>query len=183
MEFRIQLTGVVSLALMTGCLALFAQPPVASVDSSRTGNSPDAQESVAPQYRDPVAYCQAIRTIHRPDSRYIGPKLPAWMARDLNLKPEQGSMMEWRCADGAVMACVYGANIPCDSTANTSQAPAQAVVDYCKHNKNSSYVPKYVTGHNSAVNWTCHVDKPVVISVDPTDAEGYTSAYWHRVQP
>jgi hypothetical protein len=183
MEHRIQLTGALSLALMTGCLALFGQLPVVNGGSSGNGNSHSAQESVAQQYRDPIAYCQAMGTIDKPDARYIGPKLPTWMARDLNLKPGQGGMMEWRCADRAVMACVYGANIPCDSKANTSRTPDQAVIDYCEHHETSSYVPKYVTGHDSAVNWACHAEKPVVLSVDPIDAQGYASSYWHKVEP
>jgi hypothetical protein len=73
----------------------------------------------AQAFTNPVAYCKAEGTIDRPDSRYTGPKLPAWMARDLNLKPGQSKLMEWRCANGTVLACVYGANIPCDSKANT----------------------------------------------------------------
>jgi hypothetical protein len=178
MKHKIQLNGAVWLALVTGCLALFAQSPAVNV-----GPDGDSNLSSVHQYRDPIAYCQAVGTIGKPDGRYSGPKLPVWMARDLNLKPRQGDMMEWRCANGAVMACVYGANIPCDSKANTSQTPTQAVTNYCKHNKNSSFVPKYVTGHESAVSWACHDATPVVIGVDPTDPQGYSSSYWHKVEP
>ena len=81
-------------------------------------------------YSSPVAYCKAVGTIDKPDARYTGPKLPGWMAKDLNLKTNQSKYMEWRCANGAVLACVYGANIPCDSKANTSEKPTSAIVDY-----------------------------------------------------
>ncbi len=139
--------------------------------------------ALAQQYRDPIAYCQAVGTINRPDTRYVGPKLPQWMARTLNLEPGQGSMMEWRCADGAVLACVYGANIPCDAKADTSRTPTTAITDYCRHNKNASYIPMVVTGHQTAITWACQGKKPVVIGVAPTDPQGYNSAYWQRVQP
>jgi len=135
------------------------------------------------QYRDPVAYCQAVGTINKPDWRYIGPKLPAWMAQSLNLQPWQSNMMEWRCANRSVMACVYGANIPCDSPANTNRNPSPAVTGYCRHNKDASFIPKYVTGHDSAVNWVCRGKLPVVISIDPTDGQGFTSSYWQEVEP
>ena len=80
-------------------------------------------------YSDPVSYCKAVGTIDKPDARYTGPKLPAWMAKQLNMQPDQGKLMEWRCAGGAVLACQYGANIPCDSKAVTSQKPTQPIVD------------------------------------------------------
>src|ERR1700760_1768486 len=60
-------------------------------------------------FTDPVAYCKAVGTSDKPDSRYTGPKLPAWMATKLHLQPDQPKMVEWRCANGAVLACLYGA--------------------------------------------------------------------------
>src|SRR6202007_1910319 len=97
--------------------------------------------ALAQTFADPVAYCKAVGTIDKPEARYTGPKLPAWMARDLNLKAGQSKMMEWRCADGAVLACVYGANIPCGSKANTSQTLTPAIADYCRQNPDSTFVP------------------------------------------
>ena len=135
------------------------------------------------QYRDPITYCQAVGTINKPDTRYVGPKLPAWMAKVLHLEPGQGSMMEWRCADSAVLACVYGANIPCGARADVSQVPTPAITGYCRHNKDASFIPMVVTGHETAVSWACHGKKPVVTSVAPTDAQGYVSSYWRKVQP
>lgn len=71
--------------------------------------------------------------------------------------------MEWRCAKGAVLACVYGANIPCDSKANTSRKPTSAITDYCKQNPDSTFVPMVVTGHSTTVSWACHGAVPVVV--------------------
>lgn len=137
----------------------------------------------AQTYSDPVAYCKAVGTVDKPDSRYSGPKLPDWMAKQLNLKPDQGRMMEWRCATGAVLACAYGANLPCDSKADTSQTPTQGITDYCRDNPGSDFVPMYVTGHASAVSWACHGQKPVVTKTYPVDAQGYAKAYWKPVAP
>jgi hypothetical protein len=100
-------------------------------------------------FSDPVPYCKAVGTIDKPDARYTGPKLPGWMAKKLNMKPDQGKLMEWRCANGAVLACEYGANIPCGSKAITSQKPTQPIIDYCRLNPDSEFVPMVVTGHET----------------------------------
>ena len=138
---------------------------------------------LAQTYHSPVAYCRAVGTIDKPDSRYVGPKLPPWMAKQLNLTPGQGSLMEWRCADKAVLACVYGANIPCDAKAKTSQKPTQPIVDFCSQNPNSDFVPMVVTGHDTSISWACHGTAPVVIGSATVDAQGYTKSYWKAVSP
>ncbi len=134
-------------------------------------------------YSDPVAYCKAVGTIDKPDARYTGPKLPAWMAKQLNMQPDQAKLMEWRCAGGAVLACQYGANIPCDSKAVTSQKPTQPIIDYCKQNPGSDFVPMFVTGHDTTVSWACHGSTPAVIHSAQVDAQGYQTTYWHKVSP
>jgi hypothetical protein len=137
----------------------------------------------AETFSSPIDYCKTVGTIDKPDSRYTGPKLPAWMAKHLNLKPSQGKFMEWRCANGVVLACAYGANIPCDSKADTSQKPTPAIVDYCKQNPDSTFVPMVVTGHETTVSWACHGSNPVVIHSAEVDAQGYAKAYWKVVSP
>lgn len=142
-----------------------------------------AGPSFAQTYADPIPYCKAMGTIDKPDSRYTGPKLPAWMAKDLNLKPDQRKLMEWRCAGGAVLACVYGANLPCDSKANTSRKPTEGIVNYCKQNSDAKFVPMVVTGHETTISWACHGSDPAVIHSAPVDAQGYAKAYWKPVSP
>lgn len=142
-----------------------------------------AVPSFSQTYADPIAYCKAVGTIDKPDSRYTGSKLPAWMAKDLNLKPDQGKLMEWRCAGGAVLACVYGANLPCDTKANTSRKATPAIVEYCKQNPDSKVVPMYVTGHETTISWACQGSSPFVIHSAAIDAQGYAKAYWKPVSP
>jgi hypothetical protein len=139
--------------------------------------------ALAQTYSDPVPYCMAVGTIDKPDARYTGPKLPDWMAKRLDMKPSQGKMMEWRCAGGAVLACRYGANIPCDAKAVTSQKPTPAITDYCQKNPDSQFVPMVVTGHDTSVSWACHGPRPVVLSSAPVDAQGYQTRYWQKVTP
>jgi len=137
----------------------------------------------AQTFADPVPYCKAVGTIDKPDARYSGPKLPTWMAEKLHLQPDQGKMKEWRCANGTVLACLYGANIPCDSKAKTSSRPTPAIVDYCRQNPGSAFVPMVVTGHESAVSWACHRSTPVVTRTASVDAQGYQRDFWSVVSP
>jgi hypothetical protein len=82
-----------------------------------------------------------------------------------------------------VLACQYGANIPCDAKAVISQKPTQPIIDYCKQNAGSDFVPMFVTGHDTAVSWACHGSTPAVIHSAPIDAQGYQTTYWHKVSP
>ena len=142
-----------------------------------------ASPVLAQSFSDPVPYCQAVGTIDSPDARYTGPKLPAWMAAKLHLEPSQAKFMEWRCAQGAVLACLYGANIPCNAKAVTSREPTAAVTQYCQENPGSDFVPMYVTGHNTVVSWACQGPGPLVKNVEPVDAQGYAKSFWQAVSP
>jgi hypothetical protein len=142
-----------------------------------------ASPALAQSFTDPVPYCRAVGTIDSPDARYTGPKLPVWMAAKLQLEPSQAKFMEWRCAQGAVLACLYGANIPCDAKAVTSREPTPAVTQYCQENPGSNFVPMFVTGHETVVSWACQGTDPVVTRVEAVDAEGYAKAFWQPVSP
>jgi len=134
-------------------------------------------------YSDPVAYCKTVGTIDKPDARYAGPKLPDWMAKQLDMQPNQGDLMEWRCASGAVLACQYGANIPCNAKAGTSHKPTQPIIDYCRQNPDSGFVPMVVTGHDTNLSWACHGPTPAVIHSAQIDDHGYIAKDWRKVSP
>jgi hypothetical protein len=121
--------------------------------------------ALAQSFSDPVAYCRAVGTIDKPGARYVGPKMPAWMATKLHLGPSQGNLMEWRCAGGTVLACLYGANIPCRAKAVTDRNPTPAIRDFCRDNPDAAVVPMVVTGHETMVSWACHAGQPAVTKV------------------
>jgi hypothetical protein len=143
-------------------------------------------------WKDPATYCQAVGTIDAPDARYIGPAVPDWIARAL-LRAAHASAdapmsffrhAKWRCVDGGVLACSYGANIPCDEKADASRAPSAGAKRYCAERPKAGVVPAYATGRATVFEWRCAGGDPViarqVLDVDPT---GYPSAFWHRVVP
>ena len=169
--------AVRSLLRLLACLAAFAA-------CGATG--------AAAAWNDPAAYCRAIGTIDAPDARYVGPAVPDWMARALmravhapaSAPLSAFSHAVWRCLDGAVLACSYGANIPCDQKANASHMPSIGARRYCAQNRAADVVPAYAAGRATVFEWRCAAGDPVIArQVLDVDAAGYASAFWHRVVP
>jgi hypothetical protein len=155
--------------------------------------SPAATE--APKtYSDPFAYCAAVGQIDAPDARYTGPKMDEALFKDyltaarldptMDYPDQFKQMTTWRCMDGRVYACNFGANIPCDSKANTDKTPTQAIIEYCQANPDVDFVPMAVTGHNVIYSWRCKAGVPELADqIDTVDAAGYQSSFWVPLQP
>jgi Tol biopolymer transport system component len=88
----------------------------------------------------------------------------------------------WRCMDGVVYACNFGANLPCDSKANIDKNPTQAMNDYCQANPNSDFIPMYVTGHDTIYTWRCNEGTAEALEqVGRVDAAGYLADIWYEI--
>jgi len=180
----------------SGCTAQPAAqnstPPVATATiTSRASQAPTGARAT---YTDPFAYCAAVGTIDAPDSRYAGDPVPATViqgylkAAGLQNNGEPVEMLQkttiWRCMDKAVYVCNFGANLPCDSKANTDKNPTQAMQDFCKTNQNAGSIPMSVTGHDTIYSWGCVKDTPKLIDqVDQVDAAGYITNIWYKLPP
>jgi hypothetical protein len=98
--------------------------------------------ALAVTYDDPAPYCAAVGTIDKPDARYTGEAVPDWIARALmratdapaGADPAFFKHAAWRCDHGRVLACGYGANIPCDAKADTSRVPGPGANEFCREN-------------------------------------------------
>lgn len=142
---------------------------------------------------DPFTYCATVGTIGKPDARYSGPAVPETIVRGLMRAmaiPEGAPvapnvhLTTWRCMNGQVYACNYGANIPCDEQAVTTQVPTSAVEDYCKANANSDFIPAVVTGRATVYAWGCVNGAPVISKqIDQPDAAGFLSSFWYQISP
>ncbi|HTY69116.1 MAG TPA: hypothetical protein VMH36_20855 [Alphaproteobacteria bacterium] len=148
--------------------------------------------SAAAAYDDPAPYCAAVRTIDKPDARYRGPAVPDWMARALKKaedSPDDTPLevfkhAAWRCADGRVLACFYGANLPCGEKADPNRRPGQGVVSYCREHPDDDIVPAYVTGLRTVFEWHCRGGKPEIVRrLERVDKQGYAARYWYVVAP
>ena len=144
-------------------------------------------------FDDPFSYCSAVGTIAKPDARYTGPAVPATIVRSLMQAmglPASASLDQftrlttWRCMNGQVYTCNYGANIPCDDQADTSRTPTAGMNDYCKANPESDFIPAYVTSHTTIFSWRCHSGSPAIIEqLTHPDAEGFIASIWYQIAP
>ncbi len=175
------------------CILLIVLAAACSASPSNPGSlSGSAPTSAA--FTDPFAYCAAVGTIDKPDARYTGPQVPDAVingfkkAAGLESSTEPMDMLRkstiWRCMDNKVYACNFGANLPCDSKANTDKTPSQAIIDYCKANPDSQGIPMAVTGHDTIYSWQCVKDSPQIAQqVFQVDQAGYIQQIWYAIQP
>jgi Tol biopolymer transport system component len=164
--------------------------PTEIVTQTPTASSMPAQKT----YTDPFEYCVAVGTLDTPDARYTGPQISDAIingfktAAGLENSTEPMEQFQkttiWRCMDSQVYACNFGANLPCDSKANTDKTPAPEMEDYCKANPDSDFIPMSVTGHATIYTWRCAKDAPELLEqIDKVDAAGYLASIWYPISP
>ena len=174
--------NLTTLFLALAVLVLTALPAWAD-----PGAVPVSQSTIA----DPWTYCKAVGTIDAPDARYIGPANPEAVALSLfrsqvspdkPMDPRVVKSTTWRCVDGRVLACNFGANIPCRDKANTDKTPTAGMNDFCKANPTSDFIPLAVTGHNSIYAWKCVNGTPTIDKqITEADAQGFLANVWRPV--
>lgn len=173
--------SLVSITLLASVVLLLTACSTASNNAPKT-------------FSDPFAYCAAVAQIDAPDARFTGPKMSDALFKDYLVAakldptanyPDQFKQMTiWRCMNSQVYACNFGANIPCDSKANTDKNPTQAIIDFCKQNQDMDFVPMAVTGHNVIYSWRCVKGAPQIgEQLDTVDAAGYQSSFWVELEP
>ena len=133
-------------------------------------------------YDDPFEYCAAVGTIDKPDGRYTGAGLPDSIVRGMvrqgiisaDTPPEFQKNAVWRCMNGKVWVCHFGANLPCLEKADMSQTPTPEMEDYCKSNPSAENIPAAVTGRATAYEWKCDNGEPQTArQLFKSDPRGY----------
>jgi len=147
----------------------------------------------AAQHTDPFAYCRAVGTVDKPDRRWTGPAVPDAVieglirAADLPVEVPRDQLRRatfWRCMDGHVYACFVGANLPCQSKANTRRIPSVAMWRFCRENPDADVIPAAVTGRETVYLWRCTGRRPAIVrQVDAPDARGFLKRIWYRISP
>jgi hypothetical protein len=153
----------------------------------------DAPSQITARFIDPFAYCAAVGTLDTLDSRYVGPQVPeaVWrgLQQALNMPttdriPPALEHAIWRCMGGKVHACTVGANLPCQSKADSSRTPTPGMGAFCRENPNTETIPAAVTGRETIYAWRCTDGLPVVIrAVTQPDAQGFLSHIWYAIPP
>jgi hypothetical protein len=130
----------------------------------------------------PAAVCQRVGTddTTRPIPEALvsavntafGTNMPAHVAMDTTV---------YRCAAGRVLVCTVGANLPC-GTANTSRAPAEGEVRWCRDHSGDASIPAVATGHDTIYQWSCHAGAPRIVGQAlHTDSRGFVAEFWKQL--
>jgi hypothetical protein len=87
----------------------------------------------------------------------------------------------FRCADGHVLSCTIGANLPC-GRANTSRMPGPGQVAWCREHPNDAFIPAVAAGHDTIYAWSCRDRRPQIArqTLD-VDARGFIMQYWKQL--
>ncbi|MCP4210111.1 MAG: DUF333 domain-containing protein [Halieaceae bacterium] len=143
-------------------------------------------------YSDPFAYCAGVGTIDAPNARYNGPEMPDSVIQGLiqqgvvstDAPPEFQKNAVWRCMNGQVWACHFGANLPCLTKANMSPVPTSEMEDFCETNPTSDSIPAVVTGRETVYEWKCNAGIPEVVrQVFQVDPQEYLADFWYELTP
>lgn len=143
-------------------------------------------------FDDPFTYCAAVGTIDTPDERYKGDKMPDSIVQGMiaqgivsaDSPPEFQQNAVWRCMDSSVWVCYFGANLPCQEKADTSQTPSAEMEDFCKTNPSAEIIPAAVTGRATVYEWGCKDGKPEVLKrLVESDPQGYLATFWYKLNP
>jgi hypothetical protein len=192
------LSSLVVVLLIGACSA--PSSPTQAPPAAATQAPPAAATQAPPQptaamanpasYDDPFAYCAAVGTVDAPAAPYNGPDLPDAVVQSMirqgiitaDAPPEFQKAAVWRCMDGQVWACHFGANLPCQEKADSSQAPSPAMEEFCQANPTADYIPAAVTGRATVYEWRCAGGKPEVVrQLFQVDPQGYLADFWYEL--
>ena len=189
MRHLILLTLIIVLAaVFLGACAEGGAETVATLAPQTDTTSSSGQ----PTYTDPFAYCAAVGTVDVPDAPYDGPPLPDVVVQGMvrldivsaDAPPEFQKNAVWRCMDGQVWVCHFGANLPCQEKADTSQEATEEMQDFCQANPAADSIPAAVTGRATVYEWKCADGQPQVVrQLFQTDPQGYLADFWYELIP
>lgn len=88
----------------------------------------------------------------------------------------------FRCANGHVLVCTTGANLPC-GPANSGRRPGPGAVNWCRDHPDAAFIPAVITGHDTIFAWRCQNGVPrIVRQIRGIDARGFIAQYWKELR-
>jgi hypothetical protein len=160
--------------------------PLVNSASATQAAVDETQPAATADISDPFAYCTSAGDVDNPgvkapEAVLKGIQKAAGISADIPADVLQNGTT-WRCMNGKVYACFVGANLPCESRANTSRVPTDAEIEYCKANPTSDVIPAVATGHDTVFEWHCVLGAPQVAKqVYQVDPRGYIAEIWYAI--
>lgn len=148
-------------------------------------------------YSNPFDYCAGVGDAPGPDHRYRGepdggriPELRIAFFRAIakaNDRPlptdssvATNSTIPWRCMNGYVWGCYWGANTPC-SQANLNNEPTTRLQDWCR--TSTEQPPASENSSASIYRWECRSGVAVNAGQYRTvDRAGYINGLWFALE-
>lgn len=130
-----------------------------------------------------IKYCASVGTDDQ--VRAIPPGLVPQALQLFYLRPVDPQQVRrstvYRCMNGAVWLCNYGANLVC-AKADVSRVSGGAE-RYCRENPGSDMVPMAATGHATIYSWQCVGNKAQIKgSAVSLDRRGFIANQWKRLE-
>ena len=86
----------------------------------------------------------------------------------------------FRCFDHRVLLCNFGANLSCGKANTRRDLPAASA--WCARHPGSSFIPMYVTGHDTIYRWRCAGAQAATGAPRlRVDARGFIASHWRRM--
>jgi hypothetical protein len=83
----------------------------------------------------------------------------------------------FRCQARRVLLCTVGANLPCGKGNASRHLPAAD--EWCAANPGASFIPMYVTGHDTLYNWRCSGKRAAIVGQPlRLDRRGFIANLW-----
>jgi hypothetical protein len=137
-----------------------------------------APSSTSRSAADVFAYCSSVATVDDPSPHDLYKESVKTALTAVLGHPPSGVDVPWRCMDGNVWACDFGANLPCGA-AGTSREPSSEMRQYCATAPDGG-IPFYVTGHGLLYSWECQGGTPIAGAQQyETDSRGFITQYWY----
>jgi hypothetical protein len=87
----------------------------------------------------------------------------------------------FRCFDHRVLLCNFGANLSCGKANARRDLPAASA--WCARHPGSSFIPMYLTGHDTIYAWRCAgAHATTGASRLRVDARGFIASHWRRME-
>jgi len=83
----------------------------------------------------------------------------------------------FRCADGHVLLCTYGANLPCGKANSDRRLPGAEA--WCRDHPDADFIPRFAIPSGNIYNWRCAAGAPQILGlIDEIDPRGFVARYW-----
>lgn len=83
----------------------------------------------------------------------------------------------FRCAEGHVLICTYGANLPCGKANSDRRLPGAEA--WCRDHPDARFIPRFAIPSGNIYNWRCDAAAPEVLGqIEEIDPRGFVARYW-----